>query len=343
MFTKPTILFVGSHLSHVRGTKGISEKIAGLLDNSYTIKLVSHFDNQFLRMLDIIFQVLFGRYDIAHIDVFSDRGFIYVDIAGKIAKLRSKKIVMSLRGGKLAEKLYNEPERVRKVLYRANVLQSPSLFLINAFKKSGINVSHMPNFIALDTFPFQRDEITPHSLLWVRGFNAGYRPELAVHTLQHLKTDFPDATLTMIGPDKGTLEQTKKLIKELGLDNDIVLVGKIDNNELYRYYQTHSIFLNTTTYESFGVAVLEAASCGIPIISTKVGELPNMWEENIEILMINNADPKDMAAKASEIFTSDTFAHKLSENAHKKALTYDWKNIYPKWIDLIDSLYSNVK
>jgi hypothetical protein len=70
------ILFVGSHLSQYRGTKGISEKIAGIL-HDFDIILVSDKMNVIIRFFDIFKAVLLEKYNIVHIDVFTNRAFIY--------------------------------------------------------------------------------------------------------------------------------------------------------------------------------------------------------------------------------------------------------------------------
>lgn len=328
------IVFVGSHLSAQRGTKGISEKIAGLLSEEYYITLVSRYKNLVLRLLDIIWTLLIKRFDIVHIDVFSNKGFIYADIASVIAKMKKEPLVMTLHGGMLTEKYECEPQRVSTVLNRADVLQSPSLFLIEFFKKQGIEVEYMPNFIDIAHFPYGRNEVKPNSLLWVRAFSPEYRPILAVETLHKLLQSYPDATLTMIGPDKGLQEQTKKLAQKLGIDNQVTFIGRVSNEKLYQYYQSHTVYLNTTAYESFGVAVLEAAACGIPIVSTKVGEIPYIWHEDEEILM-SEAYADVMAERVIKIFSSSEVAEKLSKNAHEKAESFDWKHIKNKWINLI--------
>jgi glycosyltransferase involved in cell wall biosynthesis len=65
----------------------------------------------------------------------------------------------------------------------------------------------------------------------------------------------------------------------------ITFTGPINNTELPAYYSSHSVFLNTTSYESFGMAVLEAAACGIPTVSTPVGEIPLLWKAGEEIML----------------------------------------------------------
>jgi len=328
------IIFIGSHLSRKNGTKGMAEKIAYLLEKECNISLVSFYQNKMLRLIDIMWSLIIKKFDIVHIDIFSNKAFIYADIASRIATIKTEQIVMTLHGGMLAEKYESNPKYVHSVLERADIVQSPSLFLIEFFKKQNIEVKYMPNFIDLSNFPYDRKEVKQYSLLWVRAFSPEYRPELAVRTLFELLKKYPQSSLIMVGPDKGSLPETVKLVKELDLADKILFVGQVSNEELYKYYQSHSIYLNTTAYESFGVAVLEAAACGIPIVSTKVGEIPYIWEEEKEILLCD-ANAIIMAEKVTEIFASSELAKKMSLNARKKAESFDWKNVKKQWIALL--------
>jgi glycosyltransferase involved in cell wall biosynthesis len=332
---RKNIIFIGSFLSKSRGTKGIAEKLKILLKDECNIKLVSKNNNILLRFIDIIWNVLVTDGEIIHIDVYSNKAFLYADIASKIAQIRHKYIIMTLRGGMLAERYQKDSKYLLKVFARADILQSPSLFLKDFFGKQGIDVDYMPNFIDLSLFPYDRTNVQPYSLLWVRAFSPEYHPELAIEVLQNIIKKYPNTKLTMIGPDKGMLQQIKDMVKELDLEEYIEFKGKVSNEQLYKYYQTHTVYLNTTEYESFGVAVLEAASCGIPIVSTRVGEIPYMWEEGKEMLM-SDLDEKYMAQEVIKIFDSSKLADELSNNARKKAESFDWLSIRPKWINLFD-------
>ena len=94
-------------------------------------------------------------------------------------------------------------------------------------------------------------------------------------------------------------------------------------------------FLNTTSYESFGVAVLEAASCGIPIVSSSVGEIPLIWTHESNMLMAETLEPESFSAQVTKIFKNKEGAKQLAIHARKNAETYDWENIKSFWINLL--------
>jgi glycosyltransferase involved in cell wall biosynthesis len=332
------ILMVGNYLSSKKGTFAIAEQIANnLSDDTFRFILTSHKTNKIIRILDIISTCLFSSFHKILIDTFSGSAFIIAEVASFIAFIRGKKPILTLHGGKLPEFYLINKSRVIRVFARASYIQTPSLYLQDFFEKQGFRINYLPNPINLNHFHYKRDKVKLHSLLWVRAFTEIYNPELAVKTLHEVKKSYPDTTLTMVGPDKGLLSQTRKLIAELGLDSSVEITGPVKNIELYNYYQTHEVFLNTTSYESFGVAVAEAAACGIPIVSTAVGELPYLYKHNQNILLVNDFDEKNFSTEVIRIFNSAELAGNLSLNARKKVEEFDWEKVKKKWISLLVS------
>jgi len=270
-----------------------------------------------------------------HIDAFSGQAFRIAETASLISKLRGKKVLLTLHGGKLPEFFQEAPERVKRTFMRADYIQTPSLYLKDFFAKQDITVNYLPNSIDLSRFPYSRENVKSHSLLWVRAFAEIYNPDLPVRILHEIKKTYPDAILTMIGPDKGLLSETKTLIDKLGLNSSVTITGPVPNERLFNYYQSHEVFLNTTSYESFGVAVLEAAACGIPIVSSKVGEIPYLWKHEEDILMVEKIEPDEFCRAIQQLFTSKDLAENITISARKKAEEFDWVKIKAKWVAIL--------
>lgn len=327
---------IGSFLSRQFGSFSVSENIAILIDNSgLQVSLCSMKRNQVLRLLEIIIKSLFSDYDKMHIDTYSGKAFIIAETASIIGGLRNKKIILTLHGGKLPELFEKAPKRVQRVFRRASFIQTPSRYLQDFFYRQNLHVIYLPNPINLTQFTYNRSEVIPYSILWVRAFTEIYNPAIAIKALKLVREKYLDATLIMAGPDKGNLSEIKTLIKDLKLESYVILAGPVENKELFKYYQTHHVYINTPSYESFGVSVLEAAACGIPIVSTNVGEIPFLWSDNENILLVDDFSAKGFSDKIERIFLNEGLSQKLSKNARKKAETFDWENIKPKWEQLL--------
>lgn len=328
-------LFIGTFLSTKFGTNSVVERMKESLQvDDIELILASSYENKLLRFLDVMRAIFFYKEAKIFFGVFSGLAFKMTEWGSILAKLRGKKIYYTLHGGALHEFADVHKEKVMKVFNRADYIQTPSLFLKAYFEKLGFKIHYLPNPISLDDFPYERKVLNPHSLLWVRAFTSIYNPALAIKSLYEIKKEFPDATLTMVGPNKGMLAEMKLLIKQLNLENSVNIVGPIDNKILYIHYQTHAVYLNTTSYESFGKAIVEAGSCGIPIVSTSVGEIPFIWKNETNILLIEKASEIEMAESIKRIFNNENFANQLSLNARINAEKFDWKNVKPMWMKL---------
>ena len=334
---KKKLIFVGSFLAKKKGTHSVAEKISDFMADYYDVSLVSHHSNQFLRMLDIVFSLLFKSYDIAHIDVFSGKAFFISEWASIIAKSRGKKIVLTLHGGRLNEFYHGNETRFEKLFSRAHKITTPSKYLVECFKDLDPDIEYIPNFIDIQKFPYKGLE-ERKNLLWVRAFTDVYHPELAIDTLKKLHQHYPDLRLTMIGPDKGKQGQIELYVQARGLEKYVDFIGKVDNSKLSKYYQRHSVYLNTTRYESFGIAVVEAAASGIPIVSCKVGEIPYLWGDEEDMMIIGERKAEQMAQAVKLILQNEAVGEKLSQNARKKAEALDWKHVKQQWLDVIGSV-----
>ncbi len=334
------ILFVGNFLSKKRGTKGIAERLAERSNefSGITLKLTSYHANKVLRLLDIIYNTLLTPYNTVVIDVYSGAYFFVVRITSFIATLRGKKIILNLRGGKLHEFEEQNCVMVKRVMARAATIITPSLFLKNTIGKRGYSISYLPNFIDIEKFSYQR-KAKPNTLLWVRAFATIYNPQMPIRVLELVRREFHNATLTMVGPDHGLLDNCLDLIDMLNLKTAITITGQIENHKLPEFFHTHSVYLNTTSYESFGLAVMEAASCGTPIVSNRVGEIPYIWLEGEEILLVDEGNVAQMADHAIWLLKNDQAAHKISIKARVKVEQFLWEKIKPIWLSLFRGQY----
>jgi L-malate glycosyltransferase len=304
-----------------------------------TLYTTSTIENRVLRMIGILLSIIvrLPQSSFLLLHSFALRAFIMEDIVTTFALIIKKPILIRIHGGAFIEFFDRHPKWSRRILNRANIINTPSRYLQEELTKRGLQVEYLSNFINLQSFPSNRAVNKRHSLLWVRAFHEIYNPELAIITLSNLLKQYPDTTLTMIGHDQGSLSKCKELIKLNNLEGKVIITGRIPNRELYKFYQTHEVFLTTTRYESFGVAIMEAASCGTPCVSTRVGEIPHLWTDHENILFANS-DPVDFASKVSELFENTELAGKLSLNASLNARKYSWENVKPLWLDTIGRL-----
>ncbi len=337
------LLFVGNFLSASMGVRSIGEELSDRLQRAgHTVITTSAKTGRFSRLLDMIATIKFqrSRYDIACVEVYSGLAFTWSYISAGLLKFLRKKVILTLHGGKLPEFSRHHPRVIQKLLLAADVVTTPSRYLQHAFQETRSSIIYLPNGIDIARYPVSTKNVVKPSLVWLRAFHSIYAPEAAIECLNQLHRDYPNAVLTMIGPDKrdGSFKKVLQKIDEYGLAESVKITGAIPKSKVGEYLSRGDIFLNTTLYESFGVSVLEAAACGLCIVTTNVGELPYLWQDGEEALLVPPNDADAMASAVKRIIEEPGLAEKLSRNARSKAEQYDWSVILPQWERLIESI-----
>jgi glycosyltransferase involved in cell wall biosynthesis len=341
---KPQILLVGNFLSSSVGTRSICEELSlRLAAHGWQIIETSHKTGRLFRLADMVSSVITRRkeYQIAYVEVYSGLALIWAEIIVRILWLLQKPLLLALHGGGLLDFAQRYPGRVARLLQHARIVVTPSLFLQAGLRPFLPAIEYIPNAVDVSQYHFRlRQRPAPH-IIWLRAFHQIYEPELAVKTISRLVGDFKELTLTMIGPDKGdgSLTSVMKLAERLGVASHLSIAGPIPKTQVPVWLARGDIFLNTTRFESFGVSVMEAALMGLPIVTTGVGELPLLWQNENTALLVPPREPEGMARAIRRILGDPELAARLSRNARQKAASFDWSAVLPQWEDLFTQLH----
>ena len=113
------------------------------------------------------------------------------------------------------------------------------------------------------------------------------------------------------------------------------MAGPVRKEDIPQRLHEGDIFLNTARVDNTPVSVLEAMASGLCIISTNVGGIPYMLENEHDALLVPSDDDTCMAKAARRLLTEDGLAQRLSYNARRKVEEFDWSNILPRWERLL--------
>jgi glycosyltransferase involved in cell wall biosynthesis len=341
-----SILLIGNHLSKSGKNLSVGEDLAlQLRKNGWKVHLTSSKNNKIIRLFDMLLTILLRRkeYKLAQIDVFSGQAFMWALLSGHLLQVVNKPFILSLHGGSLPKFAVKYENRVKKLLLIATHVTTPSTYLHDFFIQYRKDISLIPNGIDLKNYQYiHRDYLKP-TLMWLRAFHKIYNPSMAINVLSEIKKIFPDSSLTMIGPDKkdGSLLKVVENSKKLEIEHSVHIFDQIPKKEVPEWLQKGDIFLNTTNVESFGISVIEAAACGLCIVTTNAGELSNIWENEIDALLVPTGNDLAMSEAIIKLCSDIELARKLSLNGRRKAEMFDWSNILPKWLNLFNSILSN--
>jgi glycosyltransferase involved in cell wall biosynthesis len=193
------------------------------------------------------------------------------------------------------------------------------------------------NPINLADYNFRlRDDPQPE-LIWLRAFCEIYNPVLGPKALLELLPTQPRAHLTMVGPDKGdgSFQKTQSFVREHNLEQRVTILGPIEKNDVPATLQKADIFLNTSNVDNAPVSVLEAMANGLCVVSTNVGGIPFMLEDEADSLLTEPDQPQLMAQAIERVLDEPGLAELLSRSARAKAEQSDWERVLPRWQSLL--------
>jgi glycosyltransferase involved in cell wall biosynthesis len=144
----------------------------------------------------------------------------------------------------------------------------------------------------------------------------------------------------MIGPDKGdgSLQRTRQEAESLGLSAHLTLAGSVPKQQVPEKLAEADIFLNTSGADNTPVSVMEAMACGLCIVSTDVGGIPYLLASETDALLVPPDDVAAMALAVRRILEQPALAERLSLNARRNAVRFDWEAITPQWDHLLRSV-----
>jgi N-acetyl-alpha-D-glucosaminyl L-malate synthase BshA len=207
------------------------------------------------------------------------------------------------------------------------------------------HIEVIPNFVDIDKFKRQDDEkakcfrnnFAPNNekiLIHISNFRALKRVQDVIKIFDEVKKKI-DSKLILVGdgPDRSDCE---RLVRELELTDHVRFMGKQD--ALVELLSISDIFIMPSQSESFGLSALEAMSCGLPVISSSVGGLPelNLHRETGYIAEIG--DVERMAKYATDLLSDPKRYELLSRNARKRAEEFSEDKIVPMYEAFYDKV-----
>jgi L-malate glycosyltransferase len=187
--------------------------------------------------------------------------------------------------------------------------------------KTDKHIEVIPNFVDTDRFSPGENEcsrslfVNPNQKIIMHMSN--YRPvKNSLHVIDIfniIQSKLPSKLILVgDGPETGNVMNR---VRELGLSDRVIFLGNQDR--VHNILPIADLFLLPSGNESFGLAALEALSCGVPAVTSDIGGLPELIMNDVNGFHCPVGDIEAMAERSLQILTDDNLRKRLSENARR--------------------------
>ena len=201
----------------------------------------------------------------------------------------------------------------------------------------------IPNFVCLDQYTDRADSAlrqryAPNGeklLVHVSNFRPVKRVDDVIAMFERVAERMP-ARLLLIGdgPERQRLESQCRSGR---MCDAVQFIGKMTQPE--EVVASCDLFVLTSETESFGLAALEAMACGVPVVCTNGGGLPELVEHNVSGMLTQVGDVQAMADAAVAILSSEQELQRFREGARWQARRFDLEQVLPRY----EALYEQVR
>ncbi len=207
-----------------------------------------------------------------------------------------------------------------------------------AFGCVDCNIDVIPNFVNLDEYyPADdggcRSALAPPGskvLMHISNFRPVKRVPDVVKTFARIRKEIP-AVLVLVG-DGPQRHEAETVAAELGVKDDVRLLGKMDT--VADLLRCADLFLLPSETESFGLAALEAMACGVPVIASRTGGIPEVVEDGVTGALLDVGDVEGMAARAIELLSDENKLQAYRVAAVAAAAKFSVDIVVPQYEDL---------
>ena len=146
--------------------------------------------------------------------------------------------------------------------------------------------------------------------------------------------------LVLTGSDKGNKDHIVKIIKELGLSNQVYILGFIPKDEMTAFYKSSTMLAYVSLCGPENLPPLEAFSAECPVLSSRIQGSEEQFGD--AVLFCDPAEPKDIAEKIYLLYTNDDLKKNLVIKGKKRAKTFTSLKFSNKILKIIQD-FSNIR
>lgn len=246
-----------------------------------------------------------------------------------VSKIFRKRSILHYHTGEARTHLEDWKLTAKPTMRRFDKIVVPSQFLVDVFTKFDLKAKAIFNFVDGGKFGFRdRTPLRP-IFLSNRNFEPHYNVADILRAFRIIHDQIPEARLLIAG--SGAEEaKLKKLAAELKLENTEFL-GRIEHAEMPAIYAKADIYLNSSIVDNMPLSIIEAFSCGLPVVSYASGGISYICKNLETALLVEQNDHQAFARAALSLLEDEELARKIIDRAKRECEKYSPENVRSSW------------
>lgn len=160
----------------------------------------------------------------------------------------------------------------------------------------------------------------------VKSLETIYGVRYLIEAFARLCKRYQNIELLIVG-DGPLRKELEELCRRLHVEDKVIFAGGIPNSGVPVLLNNMDIFVMPSLSESFGVSILEAESCEIPVIATEVGGIPEVVVNGRTGFLVKPADSGEIEQKLSKLIEDKALREKMGKEGRKFVEeNYDWND-----------------
>lgn len=254
-----------------------------------------------------------------------------------VAWCKKRKIpyVSHTDGTLLSEKNIGKLQR----LFRKYVIKNATCFIASSTKAKekvlfyGINKPIYISYISadLDKYYYYKNNSKNKQIICVGSLIRRKGIDLLLDAMAELDIDV-HAVIVGAGYE---LESLKEQAKRLGVDKKVEFVGYKQREEVQKLYMESDLFILPTREDCYGLVILEAMACSLPVIASKYADGSyDLIQDGVDGYIVDPENPVEFAASIKRVFIENK-ENILGQNAFNDAKKFDFKRVSVEYINAI--------
>lgn len=219
------------------------------------------------------------------------------------------------------QKILKEYNKAYKILFN----EAAALIVVSTdMKNKLISLNAAENKIILIPYGIDTEKFKPGSsekkqatFLAAGRFTEKKSPQSTINAFAIVKQYVKDARLIMIGKKKGLYDKCKQLVQRLNIAEDVEFTGVKNSGEVANYMQQANVFVQHSVTAADGDmegtpnTILEAAACGLPVVSTKHAGIKEAVIDGKTGFLVDEFDVERMAAHMLELIMQPQLSEQM--------------------------------